>query len=334
MRVIQLRGRQCGVANSSIIGSTAAWPLGAYAQQSATPVVGFLHSGIAEQATQLEAFRKRLKESGFDDGRDVSVQYRFAEGRYDRLPAVAAELVRHPVAVLFAGGGVHTALAAKSATSTIPIVFAIGSDPVQFGLVGSLNNPGGNITGVSFFTATLEEKRLSLLSELVPSARVFGILINPANDNAENQLKDVAQGTLALHRPAVTLKASNESEINAAFDAFSQQNVNAVLVASDPFFYGRRNKIVELAARYNLPSIYEWREFVQAGGLASYGSNLSDNYRLGGVYVGRVLKGEKPANLPVVQATKFEFVINLKTAKSLGLTLPSGVLSIADAVIE
>jgi ABC-type uncharacterized transport system substrate-binding protein len=317
-----------------LIGSTAAWPLGAYAQQSATPVVGFLHSGIAEQATQLEAFRKRLKESGFDDGRDVSVQYRFAEGRYDRLPAFAAELVRHPVAVLFAGGGVHTALAAKSATSTIPIVFAIGSDPVQFGLVGSLNNPGGNITGVSFFTATLEEKRLSLLSELVPSARVFGILINPANDNAENQLKDVAQGTLALHRPAVTLKASNESEINAAFDAFSQQNVNAVLVASDPFFYGRRNKIVELAARYNLPSIYEWREFVQAGGLASYGSNLSDNYRLGGVYVGRVLKGEKPANLPVVQATKFEFVINLKTAKSLGLTLPSGVLSIADAVIE
>jgi ABC-type uncharacterized transport system substrate-binding protein len=282
MRVIQLRGRQCGVANSSIIGSTAAWPLGAYAQQSATPVVGFLHSGIAEQATQLEAFRKRLKESGFDDGRDVSVQYRFAEGRYDRLPAFAAELVRHPVAVLFAGGGVHTALAAKSATSTIPIVFAIGSDPVQFGLVGSLNNPGGNITGVSFFTATLEEKRLGLLSELVPSARVFGILINPANDNAENQLKDVAQGTLALHRPAVTLKASNESEINAAFDAFSQQNVNAVLVASDPFFYGRRNKIVELAARYNLPSIYEWREFVQAGGLASYGSNLSDNYRLGG----------------------------------------------------
>jgi ABC-type uncharacterized transport system substrate-binding protein len=317
-----------------LIGSTAAWPLGAYAQQSATPVVGFLHSGIAEQATQLEAFRKRLKESGFDDGRDVSVQYRFAEGRYDRLPAFAAELVRHPVAVLFAGGGVHTALAAKSATSTIPIVFAIGSDPVQFGLVGSLNNPGGNITGVSFFTATLEEKRLGLLSELVPSARVFGILINPANDNAENQLKDVAQGTLALHRPAVTLKASNESEINAAFDAFSQQNVNAVLVASDPFFYGRRNKIVELAARYNLPSIYEWREFVQAGGLASYGSNLSDNYRLGGVYVGRVLKGEKPANLPVVQATKFEFVINLKTAKSLGLTLPSGVLSIADAVIE
>jgi len=317
-----------------LVGSTAAWPLRAYAQQSLTPVIGFLHSGIAEQTTQLDSFRMGLKENGFEDGRDVSVQYRFAEGRYDRLPALAAELVRQPVAVLFAGGGVHTAIAAKSATATIPIVFSIGSDPVQFGLVASLNNPGGNITGVSFFAATLEEKRLGLLSELVPSARVFGILINPANDNAENQLKDVAQGTLALRRPAVTLKASNDSEIDAAFDAFSQQNVNAVLVASDPFFNGRRQKIAELAARYNLPSISEWREFVQAGGLASYGSNLSDNYRLGGVQVGRVLKGEKPANLPVVQATKFEFVINLKTAKSLGLTLPSGVLSIADAVIE
>lgn len=317
-----------------LVGSTASWPLGTYAQQSATPVVGFLHSGVEEQTTQLSAFKKGLKESGFEDGRDVSVQYRFAEGHYDRLPTLAAELVRYPVAVLFAGGGVHTALAAKSATATIPIVFANGSDPVQFGLVGSLNNPGGNITGVSFFAATLEEKRLGLLSELVPSARVFGILINPANDNAENQLKDVARGTLALHRPAVTLKASNDSEIDAAFDAFSRQNVNAVLVASDPYFNGRRHKIAGLAARFNFPAIYEWREFVEAGGLASYGSNLSDNYRLAGIYVGRVLKGEKPVSLPVVQATKFEFVVNLKTAKSLGLTLPSGVLSIADAVVE
>jgi len=316
-----------------LVGSTAAWPLGAYAQQSKTPVVGFLHSGLAERTTQ-DGFKKGLAESGFDDGRNVSVQFRFAEGRYDRLSALAAELVNYPVAVLFAGGGVHTALATKSVTSTTPIVFANGSDPVQFGLVGSLNNPGGNITGVSFFAATLEEKRLGLLSELVPTARVFGIMINPANDNAENQLKDVAQGTIALHQPAVTLKASNDGEIEAAFAAFAEQNVNAVLVASDPFFNGRRDKITELAARYKLPSISEWREFAQAGGLASYGSNLSDNYRLGGVYVGRVLKGEKPASIPVVQATKFEFVINLKTAKSLGLTLPSGVLSIADAVIE
>jgi ABC-type uncharacterized transport system substrate-binding protein len=317
-----------------LVGSTALWPRGVYAQQSATPVVGFLHSGIEENATQLAGFRKGLKESGFEDGRDVSIQFRFAEGHYDRLPILAAELVRYPVAVLFAGGGVHTALAAKTATTTIPIVFANGSDPVQFGLVGSLNNPGGNITGVSFFAATLEEKRLGLLSELIPSGRVFGILINPTNDNAENQLKDVAQGTLALHRPAVTLKASNDSDIDAAFATFAQQHVNAVLVASDPYFNGRRQKIVGLAARYRLPAIYEWREFVQAGGLASYGSSLPDNYRLGGVYVGRVLKGEKPATLPVVQATKFEFIINLKTAKSLGLTLPSGVLSIADAVIE
>ena len=319
-----------------LVGSTASWPLGAHAQQqSVTPLVGFLHSGIEEQSTPILAgFKKGLKEGGFEEGRNISIQYRFAKGRYDRLPTLAAELVRHPVTVLFAGGGVHTALAAKSATATIPIVFANGSDPVQFGLVGSLNNPGGNITGVSFFTATLEEKRLGLLSQLVPSARIFGIMINPANDNAENQLKDIAQGTLALHRPTVVLKASNDSEIDAAFSAFSQQSVNAVLVASDPYFNARRRKIAELAAHYSLPAIYEWREFVQAGGLASYGSNLSDNYALAGVFVGRVLKGEKPANLPVVQATKFEFVINLKTAKSLGLTLPSGVLSIADAVIE
>jgi putative ABC transport system substrate-binding protein len=231
-----------------LVGSTAAWPLGAYAQQSKTPVVGFLHSGLAERTTQ-DGFKKGLAESGFDDGRNVSVQFRFAEGRYDRLSALAAELVNYPVAVLFAGGGVHTALATKSVTSTTPIVFANGSDPVQFGLVGSLNNPGGNITGVSFFAATLEEKRLGLLSELVPTARVFGIMINPANDNAENQLKDVAQGTIALHRPAVTLKASNDGEIEAAFAAFAEQNVNAVLVASDPFFNGRRDKITELAAR-------------------------------------------------------------------------------------
>jgi putative tryptophan/tyrosine transport system substrate-binding protein len=315
-----------------LVGSAASWPLGAHAQS--VPVVGFLHSGIEEQSAQLVGFKKGLNENDFEDGRNVSVQYRFAEGHYDRLPALAADLVNRQVAVLFAGGGVHTALAAKSATATIPIVFAIGSDPVQFGLVGSLNSPGGNVTGISFFAATLEEKRLGLLSELVPSARVFGILINPTNDNAENQLKDVAHGTLTLNRPAVTLKASNDSEIDAAFDSFSRQNVNAVLVASDPFFNGRRQKIVALAAHYTLPTIHEWREFVQAGGLASYGSNLSDNYRLGGGYVGRVLRGEKPANLPVVQATKFEFVINLKTAKSLGLTLPSGVLSIADAVIE
>ena len=249
-----------------LVGSTALWPFEAYAQQSAPPVVGFLHSGIGEQATQLTGFKKGLKESGFEDGRDVSVQYRFAEGHYDRLPNLAAELVRYPVAVLFAGGGVHTALAAKSASTTIPIVFANGSDPVQFGLVGSLNNPGGNITGVSFFAATLEEKRLGLLSQLVPLARVFGILINPANDNAENQLKDVAQGMLALGRPAVTLKASNDSGVDAAFATFSQQNVNAVLVASDPYFNGRRQKIAELAAHYKLPAIYEWREFVEVGG--------------------------------------------------------------------
>ncbi len=247
---------------------------------------------------------------------------------------MVAELVNREVAVLAATGGVQAALAAKAASITIPVVFANGSDPVQFGLVESLNRPGGNITGVSFFTATLEAKRLGLLSELVPAARIFGILINPKNDNAENQMKDIAQGGLMLSRPIIMLKASNEQEIETAFEEFAQQGVNGLLVGSDPYFYSQRQKIVALAARYRLPAIYEWREFVQAGGLASYGTNLVDDYRLAGIYVGRILKGEKPADLPVVQATKFEFIINLKTAESLGLTLPSGPLSTADEVVE
>jgi putative ABC transport system substrate-binding protein len=268
------------------------------------------------------------------EGLNVGVQYRFAEGHYDRLPAMVTELVNRHVAVLAATGGVQSALAVKAANTNIPAVFANGSDPVQFGLVESLNRPGGNMTGVSFFTATLEAKRLGLLSELVPAARIFGILINAKNDNAENQMKDIAQGALTLSRPIVILKASNEQEIETAFEAFAQQGVNGLLVGSDPYFYGQRRQIVGLAARYHLPAIYEWREFAEAGGLASYGTNLLDNYRLAGVSVGRILKGEKPADLPVVQATKFEFIINLKTANSLGLKLPSGPLSAVDEVIE
>ena len=256
------------------------------------------------------------------------------KGTYDRLPAMVADFVYQKVTVLAAMGGVQTALAAKPASTIIPVVFANGSDAVQFGLVKSLNRPDGNITGVSFFTAQLEAKRLGLLSELVPAARTFGALINPTNDNAANQLKDIAQGGRAVNRAITILKASNEGEIEAAFASFAEQRVNAVLVASDPYFNGQRTKIVALAARYNLPAIYEWREFAEAGGLASYGTNLIDNYRLAGVYVGRILKGEKPAELPIVQTTKFEFVINLKTAKSLGLIVPPGPLSAVDAVIE
>jgi putative ABC transport system substrate-binding protein len=330
----QMRRREFITALSGAAATTA-WPRLGRAQQTAMPVVGFLHSGLETQsAPVIEGFGKGLGEAGFIKGSNVDIQYRFAEGRYDRLPAFAAEFVSRRVAVLAANGGVQTALAAKSATSTIPVVFGNGSDPVKFGLVDSLNRPGGNVTGISYFTATLEAKRLGLLSELVPGAGVFGILVNPTNDNAEYQLKDIAQGALALGRPITILKASNEQEIEAAFHEFAKQGISALLVGSDPYFAGERQKVVRLAARYNLPAISEWREFAQAGGLASYGTNLVDNYRLGGVYVGRILKGEKPADLPVVQATKFEFVINLKAAKSLGLALPSGPLSTADDVIE
>jgi|tagenome__1003787_1003787.scaffolds.fasta_scaffold20987347_3 putative tryptophan/tyrosine transport system substrate-binding protein len=316
-------------------GMMAIRSLAARAQQVAKPVVGFLHSGSKLRSPHVIGFfRQGLNEAGFAEGSNVTVQYRFAEGKYDQLPAMVAEFVNGNVAVLAATGGVQTALAAKAANTSIPVVFANGSDPVQFGLVESLNRPGGNMTGVSFFTATLEAKRLGLLSELVPAARTFGILINPKNDNAENQMKDIAQGALILSRPIIILKASNEQEIETTFEKFGQQGVDALLVGSDPFFYGQRQQIVALAARYHLPAIYEWREFAEAGGLASYGTNLLDNYRLAGISVGRILKGEKPADLPVVQATKFEFIINLKTAKSLGLKLPSGPLSTADEVIE
>jgi putative ABC transport system substrate-binding protein len=316
--------------------ATTARPLTLAAQQSARPVVGFLHSGLKAEAVHVvEGFGKGLSETGFVEGRNIEIQYRFAEGQYDRLPTLATELVSRHVAVLTASGGVQTALAAKSAGATsIPVVFGNGSDPVQFGLVESLNRPGGNITGISYITATLEAKRLGLLSQLVPTTGVFGLLVNSKNDNADNQLKDIAQGALALGRPITILKASNEQEIGGAFQAFAKQEISALLVCSDPYFANQREKIVALALRYKLPVISEWREFAQAGGLASYGTNLVDNYRLVGTYVGRILKGERPADLPVLQATKFEFVINLKTAKTLGLTLPPGPLSTADEVIE
>jgi putative tryptophan/tyrosine transport system substrate-binding protein len=276
-----------------LIGGTAvAWPLTVRAQQSSLPVIGFLNSGSAGSSSDVRVigFNRGLSEIGFMDGRNVTIQYRFAEGHYDRMAAMVADFVNQKVAVLAATGGVNTALAAKPASATIPVVFANGSDPVQFGLVESLNRPSRNMTGVSFFTATLEAKRLGLLFELVPAARIFGVLINPTNDNTETQLKDFAQGGLSLGRPTTILKASDGREIEAAFETFTQQRINALLVAADPYFNSQREKIVALAARYELPAIYEWREFAQAGGLASYGTNLFDNYRLAGVYVGRVLK--------------------------------------------
>jgi ABC-type uncharacterized transport system substrate-binding protein len=315
-------------------GAVAASPLAARAQQLAMPVVGFLNSGAAANNPNTGGFRQGLVETGFVEGRDVTVEYRFAEGHYDRLPALVAELASRNVAVLVATGGVHTALAAKPVSTTIPVVFANGSDPLRWGLVQALNRPGGNITGVSFFSAILESKRLGLLAQLVPTARTFGVLINPTNANAETQLKDVEQAGQTLGRPIIIMEAVDDPKIDAAFDTFAQRQTSALLVAADPFFFGRREKIVALAARHKLPTIYEWREFAQAGGLASYGTNLMEAYRSAGIYTGRILKGEKASDLPVVQSSKFEFVINLKAAKTLDIEVPLGLSAGADEIIE
>ena len=318
----------------ALLGGAAAWPLPVRAQQLAMPVVGFLNSGAAVNNPNTGGFRQGLGETGFVEGRDVTVEYRFAEGHYDRLPALVAELASGNVAVLVATGGVHTALAAKPVSATIPVVFANGSDPLRWGLVQALNRPGGNITGVSFFSAILESKRLGLLAQLVPTARTFGVLINPTNANAETQFKDVGQAGQTLGRPIITIDAVDDTKIDAAFDMFAQRQISALLVAADPFFFGRREKIVALAARYKLPTIYEWREYAQAGGLASYGTNLMEAYRSAGIYTGRILKGEKASDLPVVQSSKFEFVINLKTARALGIEVPLGLSAGADEIIE
>jgi putative ABC transport system substrate-binding protein len=297
-------------------------------------LVGFINSGTAATSPTAAGFRQGLGETGYVEGRNVMVEYRFAEGHYDRLPGLVAELASRKVAVLVATGGVHTALAAKPASAAIPVVFANGSDPMRFGLVETLNRPGGNVTGVSFFSASLETKRLGLLSQLIPAARSFGVLINPTNANADTQLKDVEEGGQALGRPITIVKATDESEIEAAFGALAQRKPGALLVAADPFFFGRREKIVALAAHYKLPAIYEWREYAEAGGLASYGTNLTDAYRFAGIYAGRILKGEKPADLPVIRSSKFEFIINLKTARALGIDVPLGLSAGADEVIE
>ena len=290
------------------------------------------HPATTAAQKSATGFHRGLGEAGFVEGRNIAIEYRFSEGRYDQLPALVADLVGRNVAVLFAAGGVQAALAAKSAT--VPVVFANGSDPLRFGLVANLNRPGGNITGVSFFTATLEAKRLGLLSQLVPAAAGFGVIANPANANAESQRQDVDQGGRVLGRPVDIVDARDEREIETAFATLAQRRTPALLIASDPFFFSRREQIVALAARYRLPAIYEWREFAEAGGLASYGTNLVDAYRFAGIYVGRILKGEKPADLPVVQSSKFELVINLRTARALGIEVPLGLSAGADEVIE
>jgi putative ABC transport system substrate-binding protein len=310
-----------------------AWPFAARAQQPAMPVIGFLHPASPEAAArQMAAFRQGLKETGYVEGQNVGIEYRWAEGHYERLPALAADLVRREVAVIAAtGGGGSSALAA---TATIPIVFNNVSDPVKSGLVASFNRPGGNITGTVSLDGPLVGKQLGLLQKLVPDAALIAVLVNPDNASAESATRDVQEAAHSTGQQLLVLRASTEGEFDAAFATMAQQKAEALLVASDPFFFSQRNRLVALATQYRLPAIYIYREYPAAGGLMSYGASLPEQYRQVGVYTGRILKGAKPTELPVMQSTKFEFVINLKTAKALGLTIPPSLLATADEVIE
>jgi putative ABC transport system substrate-binding protein len=314
-------------------GTAAAWPLAAHAQQPSVPVVGLL-SGIDPDDRQLAAVEQGLNQAGYIAGKSVMIEHRSAAGQYDRLPALANDLVRQQVAVIVTILGTLSALSAKTATTTIPIVFAIGTDPVKAGLVPSLNRPGGNVTGVTFLSNALAAKRLGLLRELVPSITAVGDLVNPTNPNAADETNDMQIAAQSLGLQLRIVNASTEREIDAAFANFAEQRLKALIVTADAFFSGRRDQLVSLAARHALPTMYWLREFASDGGLMSYGTSITEAFRAAGVYAGRVLKGEKTAHLPVVQSTKFELVINLRIAKTLGLTIPPGVLAIADEVIE
>ena len=317
-----------------VIVSSAAWPLAARAQQPAMPVIGFLSTRSPQESAHLvAAFQSGLADNGYITGQTVLIEYRWALGQYDRLPTMAADLVRRPVAVLATVGGEPAAMAAKTVTSTIPIVFAM-DDPVKQGLVESFNRPGGNATGMAVLSPDLEAKRLGLLHELVPQASTIGVLLNPNFPPAQHQLEEVQIAAQATNLQILALRASTDREIDEAFDTLMKQRIAALSVASDPFFDTRRDKLIGLAARYAVPAIYQFREYPAAGGLISYGIDIANVYRQIGIYVGRILKGAKPADLPVMQPTKFELVLNLKTAKTLHLAIPSGVFSIADEVIE
>jgi putative tryptophan/tyrosine transport system substrate-binding protein len=318
-----------------ILGGAAAWPLAAWAQQQAMPVVGFMSGRSPDDSVRVvAAFRDGLGEAGFVDGQNVTIEYRWGLGQYDRMPALAADLVNRHVAVLVGVGGDVSAVAAKQATATIPIVFGLGGNPVKAGLVESLNRPGGNATGFTLLTSELEAKRLGMLHDLVPGAAVIGALLNPNFPPAVSQLQQLEEAARTINQKISVLKAGNDTELDAAFASLVEQKVGALLVTADPYFDTRRDRFIALAQQNRLPTMYQFRDYAVAGGLISYGPSITDMYRQAGVYTGQILKGAKPADLPVLQPTKFEFVVNLKTAKALRLVIPAGLISYADEVIE
>jgi putative tryptophan/tyrosine transport system substrate-binding protein len=318
-----------------LCGAAAAWPLAARAQQSALPVVGFLSSrSPGESSEVVAAFRRGLRDSGFIEGQNLLIAFRWADGRYDRLPALAAELVQLRVAAMFAAGGPPAAFAAKAATQATPVVFSAVNDPVRLGLVASLNRPGGNLTGTNSFTVELAAKDIQLPKELVPATTLVAYLVNPSNPSVENYVKEAATAASALGIAVRVLNASTEPELDDAFASLAKLGAGGLVVPGEPFFDSQRDKIVALAAGHAIAAVYTFREYAVAGGLMSYGPSLPDAYRQGGTYVGRILKGEKPADLPVMQPSKFELVLNLKTAKALGLEVPWQIQQLADEVIE
>jgi putative tryptophan/tyrosine transport system substrate-binding protein len=317
-----------------IAGSAVVWPLAARAQQPSLPIIGYLEGASRGQFSDLiPAFRKGLSETGYIDGQNVSIEYRWADGHYDRLPTLTTELVRDHATLIFATALI-SAQAAKTVTSTVPIVFVSGPDPVQLGLVASLSRPGGNLTGVTLFTSTVEAKRLQLLRELLPAATTFAFIVNPSNTRADTDIEEMEMAARAFGQRIIVAKAGTELDLETAFASLSQRSVQALVIGGDPFLNSQAQQLVALAGHYAIPTVYPLHEFAAVGGLMSYGSSISDAYRQAGIYSGHILKGAKPANLPVMQPTKFELVINLKTAKSLGLTVPPLLLARADEVIE